>query len=222
MDAYKGFFKNNFYKLLPTRWGENTLEINGVRMHQTALKSPMQDARDKAAALDVRPDSIVLDICTGLGYSTLACLDYGVKKIYTLEKDENVLAIAKQNPASSRLFTEKRIEIINKDALVAVPEFPAGSFDFILHDPPRFSFAGELYSLAFYKELYRVLKKNGRLFHYTGTPGAAGGKNIPKGVKQRLREAGFHDVYWIDHCLGFMAQKLKRSDRRPIGEITRD
>ena len=43
--------------------------------------------------------------------------------------------------------------------------------DAILHDPPRFGIAGELYSQGFYYEqLARILKRRGRLFHYTGSP----------------------------------------------------
>ena len=33
----------------------------------------------------------------------------------------------------------------------------AGSVDAILHDPPRFGIAGELYAQSFYDELARVL-----------------------------------------------------------------
>ena len=54
---------------------------------------------------------------------------------------------------------------------VAVDRLAAGSaFDAVLHDPPRFGIAGELYSQAFYDHLARVLKPRGVLFHYTGTP----------------------------------------------------
>ena len=42
--------------------------------------------------------------------------------------------------------------------------------DAVLHDPPRFGIAGELYSQSFYDQLARVLRPRGRLFHYTGTP----------------------------------------------------
>lgn len=39
-----------------------------------------------------------------------------------------------------------------------------------MHNPPRFSIAGELYGLDFYRALYRVLRRDGKLFHYTGEP----------------------------------------------------
>lgn len=206
MDVEKGFFNGRFYKLVNLA-REPTLEIDGIRMHQTKNKTPSRDAQDKVLVLGVREGSIVLDICTGLGYSAIASAKAGAAKVYTIEKDENVLEVAKRNFYSKELFEDKRIEIIHKDALQAITEFKPEFFDFILHDPPRLSHAGELYSLEFYKQLYRVLKKNGRLFHYTGNPGSGRGKNIPKGVKQRLAEAGFRNAFWVEDCLGFTAVK---------------
>ena len=62
----------------------------------------------------------------------------------------------------------------------------------MLHDPPRFGIAGELYSLEFYEQLARVLKKKGRLFHYTGTPNKlTSGRDVPNEVAKRLQRAGF-------------------------------
>ena len=62
----------------------------------------------------------------------------------------------------------------------------------ILHDPPRFGIAGELYSQAFYHELARVLEAGGRLFHYTGSPNKlTSGRDVPNEVTKRLRQAGF-------------------------------
>ena len=68
----------------------------------------------------------------------------------------------------------------------------AGSVDAILHDPPRFGIAGELYSQAFYDQLARVLKPRGLLFHYTGSPNKlTSGRDVPREVQQRLTRAGF-------------------------------
>jgi predicted methyltransferase len=69
---------------------------------------------------------------------------------------------------------------------------PDASVDAILHDPPRFGIAGELYSQAFYLELARVLRRRGPLFHYTGAPNAlSSGRDVPREVARRLRDAGF-------------------------------
>ncbi len=61
-----------------------------------------------------------------------------------------------------------------------------------LHDPPRFGIAGELYSQAFYDQLARVLRRKGKLFHYTGSPNKlTSGRDVPNEVATRLRRAGF-------------------------------
>jgi len=73
-----------------------------------------------------------------------------------------------------------------------ITAMPSASVDAILHDPPRFGIAGELYSQIFYDHLARVLKRKGRLFHYTGTPNRlTSGRDVPNEVAKRLRKAGF-------------------------------
>ncbi|ENN96284.1 SAM-dependent methyltransferase, partial [Methanocaldococcus villosus KIN24-T80] len=74
---------------------------------------------------------------------------------------------------------------------------------------PRFSLAGHLYSEEFYRELYRVLKPGGRLFHYVGNPGKKyRGKDLQKGVMERLRKVGFKEVKKVEKALGVVAKKL--------------
>jgi predicted methyltransferase len=74
----------------------------------------------------------------------------------------------------------------------AILQLPSSSFDAALHDPPRFGIAGELYAEAFYRELARVLKPQGKLFHYTGTPNKlTSGRDVPREVARRLQAAGF-------------------------------
>ena len=64
-------------------------------------------------------------------------------------------------------------------------------FDFCVHDPPTSSMSGELFSLAVYKELRRVLREGGTLFHYVGDPQSKASGKLFKGVLERLRAAGF-------------------------------
>lgn len=79
----------------------------------------------------------------------------------------------------------------------------ATSFDAVVHDPPRFSLAGELYS-----EIYRVLRHGGRLFHYTGNPHVIKtGSSFVDGVIRRLKAAGFKNVKKVEHLMGVSAQK---------------
>ena len=79
---------------------------------------------------------------------------------------------------------------------------PDRSVDAVLHDPPRFGTAGELYSQAFYEQLGRVLKPKGRLFHYTGSPNRlTSGRDVPAEVARRLQRAGFVTAFNGDGVL---------------------
>ncbi|KAG2439268.1 hypothetical protein HXX76_004629 [Chlamydomonas incerta] len=204
--AEDGFFDGKSYRLVPTESGENTILINGVKMHISMSKRPSQDAEDKCRLIKVRKGSTVLDVCCGLGYSASAAARLGAKRVVSLELDPNVLEVARQNPASAALFDpEGPIQIVMGPAQESITAFEDESFSGVMHDPPRFSFAGELYSQAFYNEVFRVLKCGGRFFHYTGNPG--GRSSIPNGVKRRMMQSGFVNVKWIDTCQGMLGIK---------------
>jgi hypothetical protein len=197
----------NYYKLKPVApTVAPTLEINGIQMHRTVGIDPWRDTIAKVSALGPLKNRKVLDICTGLGYTAIAEMLQGAEKVITIEKDVNVLFMASLNPWSRSLENEK-IEIVVGDALQVIKELESESFDAVLHDPPRFSIAGELYSLEFYREIFGVLKKGGKLFHYTGEPGRHTNVDILKGIKRRLEEAGFEEIVWIDRAKGFRARK---------------
>lgn len=84
------------------------------------------------------------------------------------------------------------LTLVNSDIAVEIGSLPDRAFDAVLHDPPRFGIAGELYSQAFYDHLARVLRPRGALFHYTGSPNKlTTGRDVPKEVAVRLRQAGF-------------------------------
>lgn len=161
----------------PQRFREPFLEIDGVKMHCTRLAPPLREAENKALLLKIHRDDRVLDVCTGLGYSAIACARCGAL-VTTIELDEEVLRLARENAFSLDLFENERIKIVRGDANEEIKKFANASFDAVLHDPPRFSFAGELYSLAFYAELFRVLKPGGILFHYTGKANERTGKSV--------------------------------------------
>ena len=84
------------------------------------------------------------------------------------------------------------LTLTHGDIAQEIVALPAGSVDAVLHDPPRFGIAGELYSQVFYDQLARVLKRRGKLFHYTGAPNKlTSGRDVPSEVAKRLRRAGF-------------------------------
>jgi hypothetical protein len=198
---------NKFYKLVPTStWP--TLEISGIHMHRIKDVDPKTDTELKIKSLG-RIYGKILDVCTGLGYTAiLAAREKSVDKVVTIEKDENVIKIAKQSEFSKELFENPKIELIIGDALEIVKNFENESFNFIIHDPPRFSLAPQLYSQEFYNQLFRVLKKGGKMFHYTGEPGKLSGKNFIKGITRRLLLAGFKKILKVKEAKGLVVFKV--------------
>ena len=208
-ETYKAALStDHFYKLHPT--GSTTapaLLIDGVLMHRVKDIDPIKDAAMKAD-LCARRGIDMLEICTGLGYSTIACLRRGVKSIITIEKDPSVIELASLNPWSKDLFTDKRVSTIQGDASEKIEAFDDNTFHAIMHDPPRFSMGSELYTSEFYSQLYRVLKPKGVLYHYVGSPGSKHRKrDLQKGILTRLREVGFKQVKRNEKTLGVVARK---------------
>jgi predicted methyltransferase len=182
-------FSISLIKLVPTEWGPPTFEIDGIKMLPTARISPYADAKHKVDLIQPR-GKVVLDTCGGLGYFAAWCLDGRAAEVLSYEKSTDVMWLRSLNPwspASDRALTFSQGDITEKITML-----PAHSVDAILHDPPRFGIAGELYSQAFYDQLARVIRRGGRLFHYTGTPNRLSSqRNVPIEVARRLRHAGF-------------------------------
>jgi predicted methyltransferase len=176
-------------KLVPTHWGPPTFEIDGIKMLPTAQLSPWEDARRKVKWIAVRGKTI-LDCCGGLGYFAACCLAEGAARVRSYEKNPDVLWLRDLNPWSPQPGGALSVE--NRDITEAIATLPDAGFDAVLHDPPRFGIAGELYSQDFYDQLARVLKRRGRLFHYTGTPNRlSSGRDLAAEVTRRLQQAGF-------------------------------
>jgi len=194
------------YSLFPTA-GAPTLLIGGFSMHRIKGTDPMRDTLTKVrAAAPLR--GRVLDTSTGLGYTAIeAAKSPQVEEVVTIEIDPTTLAIARRNPWSRALFADPKIRQVIGDAYEVLPGLPDESFTRIIHDPPVFSLAGQLYSGAFYRELYRVLRRNGRLFHYIGSLESKAGAGIARGVVRRLKEAGFARVDRRQEAFGVVAFK---------------
>lgn len=186
-------YRDSLIKLVPTEWGPPVFEIDGVKMLVSARVSPWDDARTKVGLVQPR-GKLVLDTCGGLGYFAAWCLEGGAARILSWEKNPDVIWLRGLNPWSPEGggMDCSRLELTPGDVSVAILELPPASVDAILHDPPRFGLAGELYSQAFYDQLARVLRRRGRLFHYTGAPNRlTTGRDVPAEVAKRLRTAGF-------------------------------
>ena len=182
-------FGSSLIKLVPTDWGPPTFEIDGVKMLVSQQVSPYEDARRKVALIAPRGKR-VLDTCAGLGYFAAWCLDGGAAQVTSFELNPDVLWLRILNPWSPA--AGPGLTLVEGDVSAAIRGLADRSFDAVLHDPPRFGMAGDLYSQAFYDELARVLRPEGLLFHYTGSPNRlTTGRDVPQEVARRLRLAGF-------------------------------
>ncbi|MBN8726293.1 MAG: SAM-dependent methyltransferase [Xanthomonadales bacterium] len=195
-------YSGHLIKLVPTAWGAPTFEIDGIKMLPTATASPLDDARRKVALVMPR-NGRVLDTCGGLGYFAACCLEAGAAQVLSFEKDADVLWLRTLNPWSpDPANCGGRLDLEHADVTAAIASIADASVDALLHDPPRFGIAGELYSLAFYRELARVLRRGGRLFHYTGSPNRRSrGRDLPREVVRRLEQAGFAAAPALDGVL---------------------
>jgi predicted methyltransferase len=182
-------YTGSLIKLVPSEWGPPTFEIDGIKMLPTAQVSPYEDAAAKVALIQPR-GKLILDTCGGLGYFAAWCLQGGATRVLSYEKNPDVLWLRSLNPWSPQ--PGGALVLTLGDVAGQVAALPDASVDAILHDPPRFGIAGELYSQAFYDQLARVLRRRGRLFHYTGTPNKlTSGRDVPAEVARRLQRAGF-------------------------------
>ncbi len=195
---------NRVCSLLPTR-GTPSMLIAGFTMHRIVDTDPMEDTRKKMATL-APITGRVLDTATGLGYTAIEAAKTA-EQVITIELDAGAQQIARLNPWSQGLFDNPKIQQVMGDAFEVVPTFADESFSCIVHDPPVFSLAGELYGGVFYQQLYRVLKRGGRLFHYIGDLNSKSSGTVTRGVLKRLQEAGFARVVRRPEAYGVVAYK---------------
>lgn len=202
----KGFseFSGRVYGLMPTP-SAPTMLVSGIPMHRIKDTDPHQDTLQKIKAIaPLKGD--VLDTTTGLGYTAIEAAKTA-RGVVTIEIDPAAQQIARLNPWSQALFGNPKITQLIGDAFDEIEKFEAESFSAILHDPPMFSLAGDLYSLAFYQQAFRVLRNNGKIFHYIGDPESKSGARVTAGVLRRLQEAGFRRVRRAPRAFGVMAYK---------------
>ena len=195
---------DRLYSLMPTARAP-TMLLSGTYMHRVKGTDPLADTEAKVRAA-APVSGAVLDTSTGLGYTAIAAARTA-DRVVTIELDPVVLEIARANPWSAELFGHPRIEQRIGDSAELIEHFPAGSFDVVIHDPPKMSLAGELFSAEFYRELHRILRPGGRLFHYVGDPTGIVAGRVGKGVLRRLRDAGFRGVTERRDAFGFGATR---------------
>ncbi len=215
-DVLMQFFSpetSRVYRLFKTS-GWPALEIAGIRMHLVQGTDPEKSTADMVGMLG-QAKGTVLDCCAGLGYTAIALArKSSVTGVVTFEVDENVLLVARRNPQSAGLFSNKKIKLLREDVCNGLSTFPENFFDAILHDPPSIKIAGELYSRKFYCELFRVLKPGCKLFHYSGAPGSKRGIDVRKGISERLAAAGFVGIAATEKIKGVVGVKPAGCRRR--------
>lgn len=195
---------NRYYSLMPTKRAP-TMLISGIPMHRIKNTDPYRDTLSKIKAISPLKGH-VLDTTMGLGYTAIEAAR-GAGHVTTIELDPTVVEVCRHNPWSRELFENPRITRLIGDSYDLLNQFDTEIFTRIIHDPPMFNLAGELYSTAFYQQLLRVLQPSGRLFHYIGNPDSKSGRGVTRGVIRRLHDAGFHRVKPYPQAFGVVAYK---------------
>ncbi len=201
---------NRLYTLMPVMDREKstapTMLISGIPMHRIKKTNPWRDTKEKTRAAGPFTGA-VLDTATGLGYTAIAAAQTA-NHVITIELDPTVHEICRANPWSQRLFEPEKITRLIGDTDDLIREMDDESFTQIIHDPPMFSLAGHLYSASFYHQLYRVLKKRGKVFHYIGNPKSKSGRSVTNSVIQRFQDVGFTRIQHRPRAFGIVAQKV--------------
>lgn len=178
------FFANGLlYKLVPTSH-RPILKISGTSMHKKEFVERVEKDKLKGK---------ILDSGTGLGYTAIAA-SKTAKEVITIEKDRNVIKIAKLNPYSKDLFKKKNIKLIIGDVVEEIKRFKDNEFDFIIFDAGTPKSSGEFFSLINYREAFRVLKRGGKLYHYLPKHHIKRGRDFGAEVLKRIRMAGFSRI----------------------------
>ena len=192
------------YTLYPTT-GAPTMLVSGIPMHRIKDTDPHQDTLEKIRTIKPVVGQ-VLDTATGLGYTAIEAARTA-NHVTTIELDPAALKVCRLNPWSQELFDNPKITQMIGDSFEVVAEMEAGRFTRVIHDPPAFSLAGDLYSGEFYVQLHRVMRNQSLLFHYIGNPESKSGRSITTGVMRRLEQAGFRQVRRAPRAFGVVAVK---------------
>jgi predicted methyltransferase len=192
------------YSLYPTKFAP-TMLVSGIPMHRIKDTHPHADTLEKIHS--VKPlVGQVLDTATGLGYTAIEAARTA-EHVTTVELDPAALCVCRLNPWSLELFDNPKITQLIGDSYEVVAGMEEASFTRVIHDPPAFSLAGDLYSSEFYRQLHRVMRNHSQMFHYIGDPASKSGRSITAGVIKRLEQVGFRQVRRVPRAFGVVAVK---------------
>ncbi|MFO8020477.1 MAG: hypothetical protein R6U96_17780 [Promethearchaeia archaeon] len=169
-----------FYQLVPTSY-RPILKISATPMH----KKPFLDYLERK-----KLRGKIFDGGTGLGYSAIIA-SRTADNVITIERDPNVLDLARYNPHSYDLFTKPNIKIIQADITEEIKKHHYEKFDNLIQDGGMVNSSGTFYSQEHAHELFRVLKWKGRLYFYLPRHGIKKGRDFGAEQISRLKKAGF-------------------------------
>jgi predicted methyltransferase len=80
------------------------------------------------------------------------------------------------------------------DVTREIKHFKNGEFDYIIFDFGNKKSFGDGFSLENYKEAYRVLRNNGKLYNYIPKHQVRRGRNFSSEVITRIKQVGFRNI----------------------------
>jgi len=199
--------RRNYYKMVFVKPDQPpTIEISGIKMHTTKDGDPQQDTQSKLESLK-NVKGKVLDTCMGLGYTAIAAAKIStVESVICCERDLSIVRFCRENPWSQPLFSNHKIHPLLYPVHEFVASLPDNFFQTIIHDPPRFAIAPELYTENFYRELFRLLSQGSELYHYTGDPNRKIRRtSLAQKTRGILLKVGFREVKYA--YAGVVARK---------------
>jgi len=135
---------NRLYSLMPTE-GAPTMLVSGIPMHCFKGIDPHRDTLLKietiAPVVGWVLDTAIEAARTG-------------EHVTTVEIEPAALEVARLNPWSQALFGNPKITQVVGDVIDEIQGFEDEAFDRIIHDPPAFNLAGDLYSGGFYRSFF--------------------------------------------------------------------
>jgi len=172
-----------------------------VEDHYHSKSGAIEEAFEKhAKALKIKKDSIIFDVCFGLGYNTAAALDLTQATIYCFENDKEIL---KQIPKIKadfkswkiiqefvKQFLEKGETIYEKDNIKLIMIFGDAKktiktieqkADFFFFDPFSPAKVPDMWTEEFFRDIYNKSRKGAKLSTYS----------YARFVRDNLQKAGF-------------------------------
>jgi len=188
-------------RLIKTEDGSETYYNEKFDEPYHTKSGAMEEAFEKhVVPLDIKDGMSLLDFCFGLGYNSFAaCSNNSNLKITALENDIIIIKKIKEINFPKKLARESEIfkeldinreitdrknnviRLILDDALNAIERLPSNSFDRVFFDPFSPKKHPEMWSENVFKEMFRIMKKNGKLSTYS----------CARRVRDNMKLAGF-------------------------------